>query len=173
MSTILQDILGLLTRRKTAKLKEDDYFVIGRYATPLERLKPKPKLTDKVVSSSELANYALRNGLVTLLPYNVLAGAGGSSTMPSNYNIIDIMWDGLGSGVYTLNLPTATSMKYRAVRITTDGTLDAGAADKIDITPAPGDTIDGGSVFQISKRYEGLMIWSDGSDWIIIQAKSH
>jgi len=171
--SVLQDIMGLLTRKKITRLKVDDYFIIGRYANALERLKPKPKFINRLVSSSDLASFVSNNALVYLKPYNVTAGAGGSSTMPSNYNLIDIMWDGLGSGVYTFNLPTAASMKYRAVRITTDGTLDAGAADKIDITPAPGDTIDGGSVFQISKRYEGLMIWSDGSDWIIIQAKSH
>ena len=101
--------------------------------------------------------------LVELEPFNLLAGNGGSSTMPTNYNLIDISWDGLGNGNYILNLPLASSLKYRNIRIITDGSLDNGAQDKIFLTPAQGDSIDGGSNFEISKRYEGVSIWSDGT----------
>ena len=64
-------------------------------------------------------------------------------------------------------------MTYRNVRIITDGTLDNGAQDKIDVTPAGSETIDGAASFEISKRYEGISIWSNGTAWIIIQAKAH
>ncbi len=108
-----------------------------------------------------------------LIPSPITAGAAGSSTMPSDSNLIKLSWDGLGSGTYTLNLPTAASMKYRQVRIITDGTLDNGAQDVINITAASGDTIDGAPSVSISKRYEGVSIWSDGNDWIVIQSKAH
>ncbi len=174
MSTLLQNIMGMLTRRKFTKIRSGDYLVIGRYETPQEVLKPNPKVESKLVSATDLASF-VNNGtkLVKLEPFSLVAGAGGSSTMPINYNIIEISWDGLGNGVYEFNLPTAASMKYRAVRITTNGNLDPGAQDKIDITAASGETIDGASTFQISKRYEGIMIWSTGTEWVIIQAKAH
>ena len=89
------------------------------------------------------------------------------------FYLIDISWDGLGNGTYTLNLPTAASMIYRNVRVITDGTLAVGAADKINITPAGSETINGSASFQISKRYEGVSMWSSGTEWIIIQAKAH
>lgn len=175
MSTILQDIMGMLTRRKFTKIRNSDYLVIGRYETPQEVLKPNPKVESKLVSAKDLASFinTTVSQLMTLEPFMVLAGAGGSSTIPTNYNLINVSWDGLGNGTYELILPPASSLKYRNIRIITDGTLDVGAADKINITAAPGDTIDGGPSFEISKSYEGISIWSNGTNWIIIQAKAH
>ncbi len=108
-----------------------------------------------------------------LIPSPITAGAAGSSTMPSDSNLIRLSWDGLGSGTYTLNLPTAASMINRTVRVITDGTLAVGAADKINITPDGIETIDGATSFEISKRYEGISMWSSGTEWIIVQSKSH
>ena len=79
----------------------------------------------------------------------------------------------MGNGAYTLTLPNAADLQYRNIRIVTDGTLDNGAQDKINITAASGETIDGVSSFEISKRYEGISVWSDGTEWRIIQAKAH
>ena len=124
-------------------------------------------------SIKTFVNASSTEAVAKLIPFNIVAGADSSSTMPSNYNLIDISWDGLGSGTYTLNLPTAASMKYRNVRIITDGTLDNGAQDKIDVTAAVSEKIDGSPSFEISKRYEGISIWSNGAEWIIIQAKAH
>lgn len=121
----------------------------------------------------DLSNLDISLSLVKLRPFNLVAGAGGSSSMPSSVNIINISWDGLGSGVYTLTLPNAADLTFRNIRIVTDGTLDNGARDKINITAASGETIDGQDFFQISKRYEGISIWSDGAEWRIIQAKAH
>lgn len=121
----------------------------------------------------DLSNLDISLSLVKLRPFNLVAGAGGSSSMPSSVNIINISWDGLGSGVYTLTLPNAADLTFRNIRIVTDGTLDNGARDKINITAASGETIDGQDFFEISKRYEGISIWSDGAEWRIIQAKAH
>ena len=199
MSTILQDIMGMLSRKKIVTPITNDYFVIARYANPQERLKPNPKVETELITMADIktfvsagssdsqqlsingSNLSISNGNtvdlgdqeVKIIPFNIVAGAAGSSTIPSNYNLIDISWDGLGGGTYTLNLPPAASMTYRNVRIITDGTLDNGAQDKIDVTPAGSETIDGAASFEISKRYEGISIWSNGTEWIIIQAKAH
>lgn len=111
-------------------------------------------------------------GLAYLTPQLITASAGGSGNIDPNYNLVLLSWT-LGNGVYTLNLPSASANQYRLIRITTDGSLASGAGDKIDITATGGDTIDGSATFQISKRYEGLAVYSTGSEWIIVQAKAH
>ena len=173
MSNFLQDIMGMLWKKQRVSPKKDDVIGIGRYLSKEEKVKPKPQITTKVVTLEDLKTFISTEGLVTIKPYNLLAGAGGSSTMPSNYNLIDISWDGLGNGTYVLNVPPSSSLPYRNIRIITDGSLDLGAQDKILLTAAPGDTIDGGTDFELSKRYEGVSIWSDGTEWIVIQAKAH
>jgi hypothetical protein len=175
MSTILQDMMGMLSRKKVKKVKQDDYFVISRYETSQERLKPNPKVDTELILAKDLVSFINNNTsqLVKIEPFKLLAGADRSSTMPTNYNLIDISWDGLGNGNYILNIPPASSLKYRNIRIITDGSLDNGAQDKVFLTAAPGDTIEGGLDFEISKRYEGVSLWSDGTEWIVIQAKAH
>lgn len=130
-------------------------------------------LTIERGNSVELSGLDISRSLVSLIPFNIVAGADGSSLVPLEYNLINISWDGLGNGAYTLTLPNAADLQYRNIRIVTDGTLDNGAQDKINITAASGETIDGVSSFEISKRYEGISVWSDGTEWRIIQAKAH
>ena len=110
-------------------------------------------------------------GFAYLTPQLLTASAGTSKNVNQNYNLVLLTWTG-GNGIFTLNLPSATSNTNRLIRITTDGSLDAGAADKINITATGGQTIDGNPSFQISKRYEGLAVFSTGTEWIIIQAKA-
>ena len=38
------------------------------------------------------------------------------------------------------------------------------------VAPA-GETIDGGAFYVINKAYNGCAVWSDGVNWIVIQAK--
>ncbi len=111
-------------------------------------------------------------GLAYLTPQLLTASATGSGNVDPNYNLVLVSWTG-GNGVYTLNLPLASANTNRLIRITTDGSLAIGAGDKIDITAISGDTIDGNDTFQISKRYEGLAVYSTGSEWLIVQAKAH
>jgi hypothetical protein len=112
-------------------------------------------------------------GLAYLTPQLLTASAGGSGTVNPDYNLVLLSWSPATSGIYTLNLPLASANTNRLIRITTDGTLNIGAADKINITATGGETIDGDPSFQISKQYEGLAIYSTGSEWIIVQAKAH
>ncbi len=113
------------------------------------------------------------NTVTRLIPFQVTASAGGSSAYNANNNIVEIGWTG-GNGTYTLFLPTATgSNQYRNIRFVTNSTFPNGASDKVQITALPGETIDGNQFFEISKVYEGVSVWSNGTEWIVIQAKAH
>lgn len=111
-------------------------------------------------------------GLAYLTPQLLTASDLGTGAIDPNYNLVLLSWTG-GNGVYTLNLPLASANTNRLIRITTDGSLSGGAGDKIDITATGGETIDGNPSFQISKQYEGLAVFSTGTEWIVIQAKAH
>jgi hypothetical protein len=107
-----------------------------------------------------------------LIPFQVTASAGGSSTYSANNNIVEIGWTG-GNGTYVLNIPSATDIPYRNIRFVTNSTFPNGASDKVEITAQAGETIDGAAFFEISKQYEGVSLWSNGTEWIVIQAKAH
>ena len=109
-----------------------------------------------------------------LVPFNVTASPSGSSTLSAVdiATLVKISWNGV-NGTYVLNLPPAADMQYRKVRFISDGTFGNGAGDKVLITPNGTETVDGASNFEISKSYEGVALWSDGTEWIIIQAKAH
>jgi hypothetical protein len=107
-----------------------------------------------------------------LIPFQVTASAGGSSTYSANNNIVEIGWTG-GNGTYVLNIPSATAIPYRNIRFVTNSTFPNGASDKVQITAQSGETIDGAAFFEISKVYEGVSLWSNGTEWIVIQAKAH
>jgi len=107
-----------------------------------------------------------------LIPFQITASAGGSSTYSANNNIVEIGWTG-SNGTYVLNIPSATAIPYRNIRFVTNSTFPNGASDKVRITAQAGETIDGAAFFEISKVYEGVSLWSNGTEWIVIQAKAH
>jgi hypothetical protein len=110
--------------------------------------------------------------IAKLIPFQVTASAGGSSTYSANNNIVEIGWTG-GNGTYVLNIPSAAAIPYRNIRFVTNSTFPNGASDKVEITAQVGETIDGAAFFEISKQYEGVSLWSNGTEWIVIQAKAH
>ena len=62
-------------------------------------------------------------------------------------------------------------MFNRSIRIISDSSTDAN--HNIDIVPAGSETLDGGTTgFTINRSYEGLMVWSDGTEWFVIQSKN-
>ena len=102
-------------------------------------------------------------------PYDFPSTPGGSSNYSEPNNIIYTHWSG-GAGTFTLTLPDATAIPYRLLRIITNSGFSA--SNRIDVTPIVGQTIDGGASYTINKSYNGIMVWSDGSNWIVIQAKA-
>jgi len=113
------------------------------------------------------------SGAVTkLIPYITTATPGGSETYTALNNIVKIGWSG-GNGIYVINLPSATAIPYRVVRFVTNGTYPGGGSHKVRFTATGGETVDGAAFFEISKVYEGVSLWSTGTEWVVIQAKAH
>jgi hypothetical protein len=54
---ILQDILGLITKRKIKLPTDKDYMVVASYTDVQEILKPQPKMQANLVSLAALKNY--------------------------------------------------------------------------------------------------------------------
>ena len=113
--------------------------------------------------------YILNNSITRIIPYFLQAFASGSSDYDTDYNMVDIDWTG-GPGTYVLNIPSAVANPYRVIRVSNNATV--GANDKIHVTPPIGETIDGAAFYNIQKPFNGISAWSDGSRWVVIQAKS-
>ena len=113
--------------------------------------------------------YILNNSITRIIPYFLQASPSGSSDYDTAYNMVDIDWAG-GSGTYVLNIPSAVANPYRVIRVSNNATV--GANDKIHVTPPLGETIDGASFYNIQKPFNGISAWSDGTRWVVIQAKS-
>lgn len=81
-----------------------------------------------------------------------------------------LSWTG-GNGTAVYTLPDAVAHANRLIRFISDSTFLS--ADHFDITPAVGQNLDGSSnPYRINKDYEGIAIWSDGTEWFIIQKKA-
>ena len=108
-------------------------------------------------------------GLTILTPHFQIATPGGSDTYTQSNNIVDFDWSG-GSGTYEYILPSATAIPYRKIRFVNNSTISSNT--KISITAPGTETIDGGAFYEINKAYNGCAVWSDGVQWIVIQAKA-
>jgi len=118
------------------------------------------------------ATDVVSGAIVKMIPYVTTASPGGSETYSADNNIVKIGWSG-GNGIYVINLPSATAIPYRVIRFTTNGTYPGGGAHKVRFTATGGETIDGTAYYEISKAYEGISVWSTGTEWVVIQAKAH
>lgn len=98
----------------------------------------------------------------------IIASSGGSTSVGDEVNTIELSWSGL-SGTYIINLPSAVAFPNRIIQVVNDGTLNA--SDFVELTATGGETIDGGASYTINKAYNGVTAWSDGTQWIVIQAK--
>jgi len=72
----------------------------------------------------------------------------------------------------TVNLPNANGTNTnRLIRFISDTTFTSNT--RVNLTPINGATIDGSaSAYVINKEYEGVQLWSDGTEWFIIQKKA-
>ena len=87
--------------------------------------------------------------------------------------MILLTWTG-AAGTMALNLPTAGGANAnRTIRIISDSTFNASGNHKTNVTPTGGENLDGSTdAFLINRGYEGLKIWSNGTEWFIIQQKA-
>jgi len=114
MSTILQDMMGMLKRNGTVTPKSDNYITVARYPNPQERLKPAPKLQTELVTLSALKTY-----------FNT--GGGGVSSIVAGNNVT--ISPAGGTGAVTVNA-TVPALPYTSsfIFISQSGTADPTAA---------------------------------------------
>ena len=110
----------------------------------------------------------------TLVPYNLTVvkdtTVNLADTIFEQAMLIKLTWSG-DSGNMTINLPSASSNVNRAIRFISNGGFNTNT--RVYLTPIGGDELDGStSYYEINKEYEGIKIWSDGSEWFIIQKKA-
>jgi len=110
----------------------------------------------------------------TLVPYNLTVEAGQTINLSSSIfdqaMLIKLTWSG-ASGNMTLNLPSASANTNRAIRFISNGGFNTNT--RVYLTPSGSDTLDGSTdYYEINKEYEGIYVWSDGSEWFIIQKKA-
>lgn len=87
-----------------------------------------------------------------------------------NAQMIKLSWSGAnGTAVYTL--PDATAHTNRMIRFISDSTFHNNT--HVELTPKSGQTLDNSTDdYDVNKAYEGIAIWSDGSEWFVIQKKA-
>lgn len=87
-----------------------------------------------------------------------------------NAQMIKLSWSGAnGTAVYTL--PDATTHTNRKIRFISDSTFSTNT--HVELTPKSGQNLDGSTNdYDVNKAYEGIAIWSDGTEWFVIQKKA-
>ena len=92
------------------------------------------------------------------------------ATTYDNAQMIKLSWSGAnGTAVYSL--PDATTHTNRKIRFISDDTISS--SKHIELTPKSGQTLDGSANdYNINKAYEGIAVWSDGTEWFVIQKKA-
>jgi hypothetical protein len=120
----------------------------------------------KKATISQIENY--------LIPTNLTVSSGDtinlSDSTYSNSMLIRLSWSG-GNGTMTLNLPSASDNTNRVMRFISNGGFDT--ATRVELKPINSQTLDGStSAYVINKEFEGIQVWSDGSEWFIIQKKA-
>lgn len=93
-----------------------------------------------------------------------------SGSTYTNAHLIKLTWSG-GAGTAVYTLPSASSSTNRILRFISDSTFASNT--HVDVTPASSDNLDGSTdAYRINKAFEGVAIWSDGTEWFIIQKKA-
>lgn len=84
------------------------------------------------------------------------------------------MLTNLNGGSWTLNLPSPVTQAYRTIKFVSDETTSGASKIVLDagsffIQPPGGSPSGSVSTFDIDRKYEGVTIFSDGTQWIVIQ----
>ena len=128
-----------------------------------------------VVQSSETKYTTVKDIVNYLVPTALTVSvAGGTidlgSSTYANSELIVLTWSG-ATGTMELTLPSATTNTNRVIRLISDTTFQS--STHADLTPVSTQTLDGSSsAYRINKEYEGITVWSNGTEWFIIQSKS-
>ena len=108
MGTILQDMMGMLSRKKVVAPKTDDYITVARYTSAQERMKPFPKVETELVTMGSIKTFV---------------NAGGGSEVTSIVAGTNVtVSPAAGTGAVTVNCNT-TALPYKSsfIRISQSG----------------------------------------------------
>ena len=129
--------------------------------------------TTKKSTLNDVRTYSTRNYItptsITVVPDEVV------NLNDATYQFADMIrltWNG-SNGNMTLNLPDATDSinLNRVIRFISNGGF--ATSTRVNLTPILGQTLDGSTdAYVINKPYEGIQVWSDGTEWFIIQKKA-
>jgi len=127
---------------------------------------------DLIISGSlTVSSSLIQSGSHYLPPQTELTVEGGG-----DYNLADnsdflirLNWAGTGNANVTLFSCTGSNTN-RSIRFIASGN-GLGGSDKITLKGHGSETIDGGGSTELSRDYEGIMLWSDGTEWFVIQKK--
>jgi hypothetical protein len=129
-----------------------------------------------VVQSSTTKKSTIKDITNYTISYHLTVSSGQTVDLDSStyedVTMIKLSWSG-ATGSMTLTLPDATSTNNtnRMIRFISNGGFNT--STRVHLTPASGQTLDGSSShYEINKEYEGIMVWSDGSEWFVIQQKA-
>lgn len=113
-----------------------------------------------------------------LVPVNITVSDGDefflTGSTYENTSMIHLDWSGI-NGTMNLYLPDATTETNtnRSIRFISDNTFSTSTRAELLPLSGSGQTVDGGSTsYTINKAYEGIMVWSDGTEWYRIQTKA-
>jgi hypothetical protein len=126
-----------------------------------------------LVQSSTTKKIAVKD-LNKLITVSKTASAGETVDLDSstyaNAQMVKLSWSG-GNGTAVYTLPDATTSTNRKIRFISDSTISS--SKHIELTPKSGQNLDGSSNdYNINKAYEGIAVWSDGTEWFVIQKKA-
>jgi len=120
MGSILQDMMGMASRKDTVTPKADDLLTLARYPNPQEKLKPRPSLRTELITMAKLKTFINEGDGGGLVKSLTTTGTSGVST--------------LVSGV--LNVPSyANSIEY------VNSAAFDGATDLLTLNRVSGDSI--------------------------------
>jgi hypothetical protein len=128
-----------------------------------------------VFVQSDITKKGTVNDIINyLVPTHITVSSGQtvnlSDSQYANIKLVRLTWSG-GAGNMTLNLPSASDNTNRAIRFISNGGFNTNT--RVYLTPSGGDTLDGSTnYYEINKEYEGIYVWSDGTEWFIIQKKA-
>ena len=128
-----------------------------------------------VVQGAVTKQSTIQNIVNYIVPTSLTVSAGQTINLADSAyatsELIELSWSG-ANGTMILNLPLAASNVNRVMRFISNTGFGAGTQNA-DLTPQGGDTLDGSTnKYRINKAYEGIQVWSNGTEWFIIQKKA-
>ena len=111
-----------------------------------------------------------------IIPSNITCFAGGTTFLTGSiYEDVSIIRIGFSgsNGTHTLTLPdcTTSTNTYRSIRFISNNGVDN--QHQVVLQPSASQALDGAAGgFTFNRSYEGVMVWSDGTEWFQIQAKN-